>query len=53
MAAVLVVVAGQAVPDDTLARALEGGPWTAHAVARAPGDLAAAIHGATDLALGL
>jgi len=53
--AALVVVEGTLSPDDALQRRLEAEGLTVFAAgdSAAPGDLAAAVHGATDLALGL
>jgi len=50
--AALVVVAGPPVPDDEFARTLAAAGWTPHAVGDCAGlgDLAGAVHGATDLA---
>jgi 2,4-dienoyl-CoA reductase-like NADH-dependent reductase (Old Yellow Enzyme family)/thioredoxin reductase len=52
VSATLVVVAAESAPDDGLARALAAAGWTAHAVGDCAGvgDLAGAVHGATDVA---
>ena len=53
--AALVVVEGTLTPDEALRRELEAEAVTVFAAgdSAAPGDLAAAVHGATDLALRL
>ncbi|MFQ5830352.1 MAG: FAD-dependent oxidoreductase [Candidatus Methylomirabilia bacterium] len=55
VSATLVVVAQEVEPEDALRRTLEANGWRVHAVGDCaePGDVTAAIHGATEVALQL